>query len=294
MKMKKRGKFSKKIKSFREGKIKTKNLLKKIPKIKIAKKIPNLKKVKFSFLEKLKDEKIKFKKKKLRSKQLPKKIVKPGLFTTDLDRLVDFVDKYKVVKLSEAAVKFNISKDKVEKWGNILEQHNLLKLYYPAFGEPKLMKLDVEEEQGKIEVTNIKRRLIINLTIIILVFSITTGLIIFKSPRFNTPSGMVTADLDEDVIMAFSGFGNYICEYQNMNATLYIKNKKMRIEMPNNVQSITIIKDGFVFTYDSRNGKWSKENAEGIVIPGGGKYPEQKMKCRRTKELEDNKFEVEI
>jgi len=63
-------------------------------------------------------------------------------YETDLDRLLEMVEKYNVVALSEAAAIFKVDVQKIEEWARILESHNLLRVHYPAFGEPELRKVN--------------------------------------------------------------------------------------------------------------------------------------------------------
>ena len=63
-------------------------------------------------------------------------------YQTDLDRLMEMVQKYTIVKLSEAATIFQVSIRTIEDWARILESHNLIRIHYPAFGEPELRKVN--------------------------------------------------------------------------------------------------------------------------------------------------------
>ena len=58
--------------------------------------------------------------------------------STDIDALRNYVIEKKRVKLSEAAAKFNVSKNIIEDWGSILEDHHILDMHYPVAGEPTL------------------------------------------------------------------------------------------------------------------------------------------------------------
>lgn len=59
-------------------------------------------------------------------------------YETDFDRMLLLIEKYERLKFSDAAKIFGISMDKVEEWAAILEQHKILKIHYPAIGEPEL------------------------------------------------------------------------------------------------------------------------------------------------------------
>jgi hypothetical protein len=58
---------------------------------------------------------------------------------TDVDKLYQIVKNENFIKISDAAKRFNLPKEKIEEWGNILESHELIKMHYPAFGEPILI-----------------------------------------------------------------------------------------------------------------------------------------------------------
>ena len=59
-------------------------------------------------------------------------------YETDFDRLLLLIEKYEKLKFSDVAKIFGVSTDKVEEWATILEQHKILKIHYPALGEPEL------------------------------------------------------------------------------------------------------------------------------------------------------------
>lgn len=64
--------------------------------------------------------------------------LKHGKYETDIDSLYRIIEKFKKVKISEVKKVFNISSEKAEEWAKILEEHNLVELHYPAFGEPEI------------------------------------------------------------------------------------------------------------------------------------------------------------
>ncbi|MEM2017729.1 MAG: peptidylprolyl isomerase [Candidatus Pacearchaeota archaeon] len=59
---------------------------------------------------------------------------------TQLDVLYDLLEKHKSLKLSYITETFGISKEEAIEWCNILVEHGLAELKYPAFGEPILIK----------------------------------------------------------------------------------------------------------------------------------------------------------
>ncbi len=63
-----------------------------------------------------------------------------GIFLeTDVDRLLDIITKRGKVKASELAGIFKVPRSKIEEWGIILEDHNLISMHYPPLGEAILM-----------------------------------------------------------------------------------------------------------------------------------------------------------
>lgn len=67
-------------------------------------------------------------------------IAKSNKYQTDLDKLYEMVEKKGKVKLQDVAKKFKISLEKAEEWAKILENHEMITLNYPAFGEVELCK----------------------------------------------------------------------------------------------------------------------------------------------------------
>ena len=63
-----------------------------------------------------------------------------GVSQTQFDELVNLVNKTGIVKVSEVAKKFGITKQLAEEWGKILEDHKLVTLHYPTLGELELRK----------------------------------------------------------------------------------------------------------------------------------------------------------
>lgn len=62
------------------------------------------------------------------------------------DRLYRMVTSQGKVTVQDAAKIFGVEEKVIEGWGNILEEHKLLKLHYPAFGKVILSKLEVKEK----------------------------------------------------------------------------------------------------------------------------------------------------
>ncbi|MBU1135840.1 MAG: hypothetical protein KKG13_04985 [Nanoarchaeota archaeon] len=57
---------------------------------------------------------------------------------TGIDMLLEIVKKHKKIRLTEAAEMLNVSENRIEEWGKILEDHNLITMHYPIMGEPTL------------------------------------------------------------------------------------------------------------------------------------------------------------
>ena len=57
---------------------------------------------------------------------------------TDVDKILMVIKEKKKVKFSELAKMFNVSKQTIEEWAKILEDHGLAQIFYPTLGEPEL------------------------------------------------------------------------------------------------------------------------------------------------------------
>ena len=62
--------------------------------------------------------------------------VKLKKYQTELDLLLEMINEKKSIPMSDIEKMFSVSKDLAEEWGRILEEHNLIKVYYPALGDP--------------------------------------------------------------------------------------------------------------------------------------------------------------
>lgn len=93
---------------------------------------------------------------------------------TDVDKLYELVKKRGLLKVRAASKELSIETDQIEEWGRILEEHKLVKLHYPAVGEPVLIlkkfKSDISEikEKGRKKKLKPRRRVfLINLVILL-------------------------------------------------------------------------------------------------------------------------------
>ena len=65
---------------------------------------------------------------------------------TDFDVLYKLVLQKSKMKISEVAKTFKIDKKKAEEWVTILDEHDLIKIHYPAMGEPEIRKIPKNEK----------------------------------------------------------------------------------------------------------------------------------------------------
>ena len=69
---------------------------------------------------------------------------------TDVDKLLNVIRKRGKIRASRLARIFKVPRSKIEEWGIILEDHKLIEMHYPPFGEPTLMvrKLAKKKSRG--------------------------------------------------------------------------------------------------------------------------------------------------
>ena len=60
--------------------------------------------------------------------------------STSIDELFELVMRNGKIKLNTAARRLGVKKNQVEEWAKILEEHGLIDIHYPPFGEPELRK----------------------------------------------------------------------------------------------------------------------------------------------------------
>lgn len=70
-------------------------------------------------------------------------------YETNFDRLIIILNRYKSVKISVFAKAFNISRQQIEEWAEILENHNLLEVHYPFLGEPELRLIQKNKKEAE-------------------------------------------------------------------------------------------------------------------------------------------------
>jgi len=60
---------------------------------------------------------------------------------TTIDKLFNLVDKRNKVKINDALAKeIGVSKERIEEWAVIMEEHNLVSVNYPTIGEPEITR----------------------------------------------------------------------------------------------------------------------------------------------------------
>lgn len=89
-------------------------------------------------------------KKETEKKEIKEVAVKAGQLKTTLDELYFYIQQKGNVTLLQAASKFKVAREKIEEWAKILDEHGLIKIYYPAFTSPQLRSLEwIGEEEEK-------------------------------------------------------------------------------------------------------------------------------------------------
>jgi len=71
-----------------------------------------------------------------------------NIITTPLDKLLDMVIKKGRISIKDAANLFGVSRDQINGWAKILEEHNLIEINYPPIGEPELRIKPLVKERG--------------------------------------------------------------------------------------------------------------------------------------------------
>jgi hypothetical protein len=66
--------------------------------------------------------------------------VKGDLIETKIDELYNLISKNGKISTSEAAAKLNVKIEEVENWAQILSEHNLIEIEYPAVGKTIMIK----------------------------------------------------------------------------------------------------------------------------------------------------------
>lgn len=64
-----------------------------------------------------------------------------GELGTQIDSLYAYIQEKGSVDMVHAAERLKVSHDKIEEWSKILDEHGMIKIYYPAFTSPQLRSL---------------------------------------------------------------------------------------------------------------------------------------------------------
>jgi len=83
------------------------------------------------------------------AKKAPHEIQGKGIINIETrpDRLYKLVNSRGKLSILEAANAFGVKEEKIEEWAAILEEHNLIKMHYPAFGKPTLYKIEYKKKK---------------------------------------------------------------------------------------------------------------------------------------------------
>jgi predicted ArsR family transcriptional regulator len=73
------------------------------------------------------------------------------IIETQVDNLIDLLNKRRKITLSEAARILNVRESQVEQWVGTLEDRGVVELKYPVLGEPEIVIKSVIPENLKIE-----------------------------------------------------------------------------------------------------------------------------------------------
>ncbi len=77
--------------------------------------------------------------------EIKHELAKKG-YKTEFDSLLDFLNKYGKLTLTQISFGFGVDQSKAESWCKILSDANLAELYYPAIGDTELRKKEIQKE----------------------------------------------------------------------------------------------------------------------------------------------------
>jgi len=239
------------------------------------------------------------------------------IYRTSFDDLLDLIEQKKIVKLNEVVQKFNIDKKIANEWGNILSENGVINFYAPIFGEPEFRDKNIVNFKKKkfnfkkpqIKLPNIKinkKKVIIDMLIMILVLSIAFGLFYFLTkdePDTNEIKFVQEEKIEEkqeEVVLdnmnmntkeAFSGKGSYECRTEDKKVRYFIKDSIIKIEKIDGTSKL-IIKNNKTYTLNVKTGEWGEsESKQGLAIPGSGIYPKIKLECEKI-EVNEKEFNI--
>jgi len=69
---------------------------------------------------------------------------------TPIDELYQLIEKRNKINVKEASKIFKVPEDRIEEWGEILEEHGMIDMVYPAIGRPLLRKKGCTNKPKKV------------------------------------------------------------------------------------------------------------------------------------------------
>ncbi|MEK6934658.1 MAG: hypothetical protein AABW46_02160 [Nanoarchaeota archaeon] len=250
-------------------------------------------------------------KKELKPKELKQEIIpkiekkssgKESIYTTDLDKLYDLIQERNIVKLSEVTNELKVDKTIAQKWGNILEEHELIQFHFPAVGEPEFRKLGLNIKREQTPEESKKKKIIISIVTASIILLLIISIFIIRSiTKTEEPGQIKLAETSEPEITkegqrseiitkAFSGQGTYICAGPEVK--YYIKDNWLRAESLE-TNTTVIVKEEALYTYNKNNNNWIKSNIpEDLALPGSGKLPSKEINCKEE-EISNDLFNIQ-
>jgi hypothetical protein len=68
---------------------------------------------------------------------------------TDIDLLYELIQDHKKISVTKLSKLFNVDKEVIKKWGEVLENSELVTVDYPRFGDAKIMLREEDEKENK-------------------------------------------------------------------------------------------------------------------------------------------------
>lgn len=68
----------------------------------------------------------------------------PMVLETDVDKILQIIEERGSIDFNELAKQLNVSVEKIEEWGKILEEHGLVLIDYPPIGKPLIKTVKKE------------------------------------------------------------------------------------------------------------------------------------------------------
>ena len=221
---------------------------------------------------------------------------------TEFDVLVNVVNKYSAVSLSEVSEGFSINMERAEEWGKILAEHELVEMQYPTFGEPIIIKVgakeirEVEAVKPKNLELNFTKKIIVIAVALMLLLILVFAFRAYYKPEKALKEKIKVGGLGLDIVKAFSGNGSFRCslETDNKNITYYIKDADMKMIIGNGINSTSIFKGGKLYSYAKSRDAWIRTDVpSNIATPGSGNVPSINMACKEE-QIKEKEFDVPL